>query len=48
MTRRDVFQDMLSENNPRWKQYMDDMEASGTQPRTNPDGDVGYFTASCC
>jgi NAD+-dependent protein deacetylase sirtuin 4 len=31
---------MLSEANPRWKAYMDELEASGLKPKTNPDGDV--------
>ncbi|KAJ3536958.1 hypothetical protein NM688_g6766 [Phlebia brevispora] len=37
---RDVFQDWLSAANPQWKAYMDDLEATGRRPRTNPDGDV--------
>ena len=37
---RDTFQDRLSAANPRWKEYMDELEATGRRPRTNPDGDV--------
>ncbi|KAG8221030.1 DHS-like NAD/FAD-binding domain-containing protein [Butyriboletus roseoflavus] len=37
---RDVFQDRLSTNNPKWKAFVDDLEATGKKPRTNPDGDV--------
>ncbi|EGO22442.1 hypothetical protein SERLADRAFT_451291 [Serpula lacrymans var. lacrymans S7.9] len=40
ITTRDVFQDRLSANNPRWREYMDELERTGDQPRTNPDGDV--------
>ncbi|EKM50661.1 uncharacterized protein PHACADRAFT_213556 [Phanerochaete carnosa HHB-10118-sp] len=37
---RDTFQDRLSVANPQWKAYMDELEATGQRPRTNPDGDV--------
>ncbi|KIM44686.1 hypothetical protein M413DRAFT_25129 [Hebeloma cylindrosporum] len=37
---RDTFQDWLSAANPEWRQYAEDLERTGTQPRTNPDGDV--------
>ncbi|KAJ3563752.1 hypothetical protein NP233_g8740 [Leucocoprinus birnbaumii] len=37
---RDTFQDWLSSANPKWRDYADEMERTGTQPRTNPDGDV--------
>ncbi|PCH36333.1 DHS-like NAD/FAD-binding domain-containing protein [Wolfiporia cocos MD-104 SS10] len=37
---RDEFQQHLSAANPEWKAFMDDLEATGAQPRTNPDGDV--------
>ncbi|KDR80691.1 hypothetical protein GALMADRAFT_153142 [Galerina marginata CBS 339.88] len=37
---RDIFQDWLSAANPRWRQYAEELESTGTQPRTNPDGDV--------
>ncbi|KZP19374.1 DHS-like NAD/FAD-binding domain-containing protein [Athelia psychrophila] len=37
---RDMFQKLLSDANPQWKQFVDDMESTGNQPRTNPDGDV--------
>ncbi|OBZ73820.1 NAD-dependent protein deacetylase SIR4, partial [Grifola frondosa] len=40
VTDRDTFQQMLSEANPQWKAFSDDLEATGSQPRTNPDGDV--------
>ena len=38
---RDGFQDMLSESNPEWKEFADELERTGRKPRTNPDGDVG-------
>jgi NAD-dependent SIR2 family protein deacetylase len=38
---RDQFQVMLSESNPEWKQFADELERTGQKPRTNPDGDVG-------
>ncbi|TFK48554.1 DHS-like NAD/FAD-binding domain-containing protein [Heliocybe sulcata] len=37
---RQIFQDWLSAANPQWKEYADDLERTGRQPRTNPDGDV--------
>ncbi|CAG7847483.1 NAD-dependent protein deacylase SIR4 {ECO:0000255/HAMAP-Rule:MF_03161} {ECO:0000255/HAMAP-Rule:MF_03161}; AltName: Full=Regulatory protein SIR2 homolog 4 {ECO:0000255/HAMAP-Rule:MF_03161}; Flags: Precursor [Serendipita indica DSM 11827] len=37
---RDEFQDMLSEANPSWKAFVDDMNAQGESLRTNPDGDI--------
>ncbi|EPQ56252.1 DHS-like NAD/FAD-binding domain-containing protein [Gloeophyllum trabeum ATCC 11539] len=37
---RETFQDWLSAANPQWKAYADDLERTGRQPRTNPDGDV--------
>jgi len=37
---RNTFQDWLSAANPGWHQYAEDLERTGTQPRTNPDGDV--------
>ncbi|KAG9313096.1 DHS-like NAD/FAD-binding domain-containing protein [Chiua virens] len=37
---RDVFQDRLSTSNPKWKAFVDELEATGNKPRTNPDGDV--------
>ncbi|SJL04054.1 uncharacterized protein ARMOST_07412 [Armillaria ostoyae] len=37
---RSVFQDMLSRANPRWKEFLDDVERTGKKLRTNPDGDV--------
>ncbi|KIJ65549.1 hypothetical protein HYDPIDRAFT_27550 [Hydnomerulius pinastri MD-312] len=40
ITSRDEFQDRLSTSNPQWKAFIDDLEASGKKPRTNPDGDV--------
>ncbi|KAH9951208.1 DHS-like NAD/FAD-binding domain-containing protein [Amylocystis lapponica] len=39
-TDRDTFQDYLSRANPQWKAFADELEESGRQPRTNPDGDV--------
>ena len=38
---RDEFQYMLSETNPEWKEFADELERTGQKPRTNPDGDVG-------
>ncbi|KIJ20965.1 hypothetical protein PAXINDRAFT_106842 [Paxillus involutus ATCC 200175] len=40
VTSRDTFQDRLSTSNPRWKAFIDGLEATGKKPRTNPDGDV--------
>ncbi|TFY81367.1 hypothetical protein EWM64_g2642 [Hericium alpestre] len=37
---RDTFQEWLSQANPEWKAYMDDLERRGQKPKTNPDGDV--------
>ncbi|KAI0079358.1 DHS-like NAD/FAD-binding domain-containing protein [Panus rudis PR-1116 ss-1] len=37
---RNTFQDWLSAANPQWKEYSDNLEATGQKPRTNPDGDV--------
>ncbi|KAG8936903.1 hypothetical protein FRC02_009993 [Tulasnella sp. 418] len=37
---RAAFQTMLSECNPQWKAYADELEQTSTQHRTNPDGDV--------
>ncbi|KAG6381707.1 DHS-like NAD/FAD-binding domain-containing protein [Boletus reticuloceps] len=37
---RDAFQDRLSASNPKWKAFVDELEATGKKPRTNPDGDV--------
>ncbi|GAA96995.1 uncharacterized protein L969DRAFT_96884 [Mixia osmundae IAM 14324] len=37
---RDVFQDTLSTLNPEWAAYAAELERTGTEPRTNPDGDV--------
>ena len=37
---RETFQRWLSEANPRWAAYMDELENSGVKPKTNPDGDV--------
>ena len=31
---------MLSEANPEWKEFADELERTGRKPRTNPDGDV--------
>ncbi|CCM02533.1 uncharacterized protein FIBRA_04635 [Fibroporia radiculosa] len=40
LTDRDTFQQYLSAANPQWKAFADELEATGQQPRTNPDGDV--------
>ncbi|THV02489.1 DHS-like NAD/FAD-binding domain-containing protein [Dendrothele bispora CBS 962.96] len=37
---RDTFQEWLSTANPQWKEFAEEIERTGTQPRTNPDGDV--------
>ncbi|TFK39838.1 DHS-like NAD/FAD-binding domain-containing protein [Crucibulum laeve] len=37
---RNTFQDWLSLANPKWYEYAQELERTGTQPRTNPDGDV--------
>ncbi|KAF8159489.1 DHS-like NAD/FAD-binding domain-containing protein [Crassisporium funariophilum] len=37
---RNTFQDWLSSANPKWQEYAEELEQTGTQPRTNPDGDV--------
>jgi len=37
---RALFQDWLSEANPYWKDFADEIERTGIRPRTNPDGDV--------
>ncbi|KAI0730753.1 DHS-like NAD/FAD-binding domain-containing protein [Earliella scabrosa] len=37
---RQVFQDMLGNANPQWKAFSEELERTGTRPRTNPDGDV--------
>jgi len=34
---------MLSESNPGWKEFADELERTGQKPRTNPDGDVGVW-----
>lgn len=34
---------MLSETNPEWKEFTDELEKTGQKPRTNPDGDVGVL-----
>ncbi|GBE89592.1 DHS-like NAD/FAD-binding domain-containing protein [Sparassis latifolia] len=39
-TDRDDFQHALSVANPQWKAFADELEETGSQPRTNPDGDV--------
>ncbi|CAL1714214.1 unnamed protein product [Somion occarium] len=40
VTDRNTFQHWLSTANPQWKEYADELEATGQKPRTNPDGDV--------
>ena len=37
---RESFQAWLSAANPKWHQYAKELERTGAQPRTNPDGDV--------
>lgn len=41
---RDEYQEMLSEANPGWKAFVDDLNAKGEKLRTNPDGDVSSLT----
>jgi NAD+-dependent protein deacetylase sirtuin 4 len=40
---RGTFQERISAANPQWKAFVDDLERTGQQPRTNPDGDVICF-----
>ncbi|EIW79427.1 DHS-like NAD/FAD-binding domain-containing protein [Coniophora puteana RWD-64-598 SS2] len=40
VTERDEFQDRLSNSNPTWKEFVDNLERTGNKPKTNPDGDV--------
>ncbi|KAK0202543.1 DHS-like NAD/FAD-binding domain-containing protein [Desarmillaria ectypa] len=37
---RSTFQYMLSQANPQWKDFLEDVERTGNRLRTNPDGDV--------
>jgi NAD-dependent deacetylase sirtuin 4 len=37
---RTVFQEWLGEANPRWRAFLAELERTGAQPKTNPDGDV--------
>lgn len=37
---RNVFQDILERDNPRWHEFAREMREKGTEPKTNPDGDV--------
>jgi len=37
---RAIFQEWLGQANPRWRTYLTELERTGTQPKTNPDGDV--------
>ncbi|KIK48329.1 hypothetical protein CY34DRAFT_706658 [Suillus luteus UH-Slu-Lm8-n1] len=37
---RGIFQDWLSASNPRWREFVDNLEKTGQKLRTNPDGDV--------
>ncbi|KAF9477605.1 DHS-like NAD/FAD-binding domain-containing protein [Pholiota conissans] len=37
---RSAFQERLSWVNPKWHEYAEELERTGAQPRTNPDGDV--------
>ncbi|KAH9913973.1 DHS-like NAD/FAD-binding domain-containing protein [Epithele typhae] len=37
---REAFQEKLGMANPGWKEYLKNLEQTGDQPRTNPDGDV--------
>ena len=35
---------MLSESNPKWQEFVDELKRTGKKLRTNPDGDVGVRT----
>ncbi|KAH9066689.1 DHS-like NAD/FAD-binding domain-containing protein [Lactarius vividus] len=37
---RAVFQEWLGQANPRWHAFLTELECTGAQPKTNPDGDV--------
>jgi len=37
---RAVFQEWIRQANPRWHAFLEELERTGTQPKTNPDGDV--------
>lgn len=37
---RAVFQEWLGQANPRWRAFLAELERTGAQPKTNPDGDV--------
>ena len=37
---RNVFQERLANSNPRWSEFVDELERTGQKLRTNPDGDV--------
>ncbi|KIY70585.1 DHS-like NAD/FAD-binding domain-containing protein [Cylindrobasidium torrendii FP15055 ss-10] len=37
---RTEFQQALGAANPQWQEFLDEAERTGSQPRTNPDGDV--------
>jgi hypothetical protein len=37
---RTVFQEWLGQANPRWRTFLAELERTGAQPKTNPDGDV--------
>ncbi|KAI9440563.1 DHS-like NAD/FAD-binding domain-containing protein, partial [Lactarius indigo] len=37
---RAVFQEWLGQANPRWHAFLAELERTGAQPKTNPDGDV--------
>ncbi|CAO1615181.1 unnamed protein product [Sympodiomycopsis kandeliae] len=42
---RSVFQDILEQTNPRWHEFAQEMREKGTEPKTNPDGDVDLGNA---
>jgi NAD-dependent deacetylase sirtuin 4 len=37
---RAIYQEELGRRNPRWKEFAAEMAEKGTEPKTNPDGDV--------
>ncbi|UZJ53908.1 hypothetical protein CBS101457_003228 [Exobasidium rhododendri] len=42
---RAIYQEELGRKNPRWKEFAQEMKEKGTEPKTNPDGDVDLGNA---
>jgi hypothetical protein len=40
---RATFQEWLGQANPRWSAFLAELERTGAQPKTNPDGDVRFL-----